>query len=307
MNLGRVRAGLLAVLVAAALLSTPAAADWRREYDLGLRAVQSGDWAAAERHMRAALRDDGEPNAKKRFQGMRVTVYVPHYYAGLAEYRQGNCREALELWGHSPTRAVVQEAGLAAELSRYSGECETKLAAASRPATTVAQQPVATGAQSGPTTAPAQPASGTRTGPGTPATQPSTQPSRPAPTTVATTEKPPPRTTATPPPPRPQPAQPSAPRSAPPALRTAVDAYLGGRHSELAALDAARIDDTRARALALMLRAAARYGQGEREGDDKALATAREDVLAARRAAPSLALDESLFSPRFRAFVRATR
>ena len=45
------RATALVLLCAA----VPAQADWKRDYALGLRAIEQGDWAEAERHMRAAI------------------------------------------------------------------------------------------------------------------------------------------------------------------------------------------------------------------------------------------------------------
>src|SRR5690606_20793187 len=87
--------------------ASPAFADWRKDYDRGLKALAEGRHAEAESAFRSALAEDAQPNARKRFQGVVVKLYVPHYYAGLAAYRQGNCAQALQDWRNADSAAVV--------------------------------------------------------------------------------------------------------------------------------------------------------------------------------------------------------
>ena len=60
----------LAAAVLLALGAGAAQADWKKDYDRGLKAIEQGQWAEAEAAFRAALADDPEPNARKRFQGV---------------------------------------------------------------------------------------------------------------------------------------------------------------------------------------------------------------------------------------------
>lgn len=304
----RRRRWLPMVLVLLAI-AAPVHADWKRDYELGLRAVAQGDWAEAERRMRAAIADDAEPNARKRFQGVKFDRYVPQWYAGLAAFRQGDCERAAGYWNDAASRRVVASIDeLAAEQRRLSAEC------ASRSASRTAAAPV----QDAPTTKP--PAS-TAAEPTASSAAPATRPATPA-KTVTTTAPPPasaPQRTiaAQKPPARPvrEPpakavaASPDGARAvAPPAaLRSALEAFLAGRYDEVVRSDPAALADARARSQLLLLRAAARFVQAELAGSgEAALAAAREDVRAARSGAAP-ALDQALYPPRFRAFVAATR
>lgn len=99
----------------------------------------------------------------------------------------------------------------------------------------------------------------------------------------------------------------------PPELLEAADAYLSGeleRALELLrepALD--EPDEPRVRAHAALLRAAARFTLWQAGGgaDLNLLEAAKEDVRAAREAAPELSPHPQVFSPRFVAFFEANR
>jgi hypothetical protein len=272
-----------------------AAADWKKDYDLGLKAVEAGQWAEAERAFAAAIADDGTPSARKRFQGTVVKAYVPHYYAGLAAYRQGNCERALGYWRNAASSAVVAgQAELSGVQSRGIADCNQKLAT-TKPATTPAPA-IATPTPS--TTAPR---------PGTETTRPPAATTRPAETRPVATAP----ATATPP--KPAPARPvetpvPAATPAPAALLGAVENYLAGRYSAVVQLDPASLPDGRSRAQAHLLRAASRFTLAQLgENEATQLDQARREVRAARAANASLVPDEAMFSPRFRAFWRDAR
>lgn len=284
----------IAVLAGLALLAAaPAQADWKKDYDRGLKAVESGQWAEAESAFRAALAEDPQPNARKRFQGVVLKLYVPHYYAGLAAYRRGNCSDAMALWQHGPTNAVLAtQDELLATKRKGEADCTQKLAAAAKPAAPVA-------ATTTPTETP-KPTAGTTT------TQPSTPPVTPPKTPASTPMAP---VAQVPKPAAPKPEAPAAtPAAAPAPLVTAVEAYLAGRYATVTQFDPAALADGRARAQGFLLRAASRYTLAQlAEGDAAQLEQARRDVRAARSANAALTPDEAAFSPRFRAFWRETR
>jgi len=277
----------------------PVSADWKRDYDRGRKALEAKQWAEAEASFRSALREDGVPNDKKRFEGMRFDVYIPHYYAGLAAYRQGDCDRAMEYWGHEATKTVLGKLPkLQAELNSGLGDCQTRLAAAAKPE----ESPTATVAANVPPPSTPVP---TESAPAGTAVAPEIKPTA-APTTVASL------------PPKPEPAKPAVqapptPNAAPaavappPQLVSTLDAYIAGRYNDVVRVDPASIGDTRARAHVLMLRAASRFTLAQLAGDEAALEDARRDVRAARAAQGALAPDQVLFSPKFRDFYQRTR
>ena len=279
---------LLLAWLLLALLVPVARADWARDYDLGVRAIEQGDWAEAERRMRAALADQPEDAARKRFQGQRYDRYLPRWYAGLAAFRQGDCRRAMEYWNNAASQRVLSGiAELAAEQRRLGGECETRLAAAAKPEpATPAQAPAPAPAQA-PAAAPPRAADAVAQQP-RPAREPERTPPRSQPV-------------------REPPAAPRTVRTAAPAiLRTGLDAWLAGRYDQLAGTDVPETLEAKARAQLLLLRAAARFVTAELSGGDSGLEAARADVRAAR-AAGMPSLDTALFPPRFRQFAGSTR
>lgn len=284
-----------ALLVAACLmgLAQTASADWRRDYDLGRRAIDDQRWEEAEQLMRSALREDDEPSARKRFQGARFDVYVPHFYAGLAAARRGDCTAAAELWSHTATRRVVDDtASLAAQYREAQAACNRQLAqtppptSAAAPASAPSQQPAAS---TGAAQTPARPTTTRPTASAPPATAPST--SAPPATQPRPTQQ--------------APAAAAATNPAPAALLSLVEAYLAGRSDQVLRFDPGSLSDPRAQAQAYLLRAATRHGQALLQ--DERLDSARDDIRIARQLDARLTPDESLFSPRFRILWRDTR
>ena len=293
-----------------ACLALPAHADWKRDYDRGMRAFEKENWSEAEAAFRAALSEEPAPDARKRFQGVRTAVYVPHYYAGVSAWRQGGCERAMQYWSNAASTAVVAGIGkLDAEQERGMSDCRRRLAAsapATSPATAStatpppvgnsATKPPATPAtvsssnQGKPATAATTPPAATppRSAPNPPATSPSTATTRPAATTTPLT------TTAS-----------STGASA--ALVAAVEHYLAGRYSALLQLDPVSFADGRSRAQAYLLRAAARHAVAAIDGGESPSDAIGRDIRAARAANASLQPDAVLFSPRFRALWQQTR
>ncbi|MBD8526140.1 hypothetical protein [Pseudomarimonas arenosa] len=283
------------------LFSGSALADWKRDYDRGRKAYADGDWAEAEARFRDAIRDEDDASHRKRFEGMRFDEYMPHFYAGMAAYRQGRCEEALNYWSNTGMQNVFRGElpELRAQWQRGKQECDTRLAAASQPvapATTTGSSSTPTTGSSTASTAAATPGSGSSSsGSTSPVSSGSTASNTPRPAT-----------TTTPPAPRPPDPRPAA-VSVPAVLRQAADLYFAGRYQDLLKLEAQSVSDGRARAHALMLRAAAGFSLAEQNGDQRGLDQARQDVRAARSAQASLAPDRAAFSPKFIAFWSNTR
>lgn len=303
MSCSRALLSIALVCVLGTLPTRVAHADWKRDYDLGVRAVEAGKWAEAETLMRSALASESKPDARKRFQGTVVKAYVPHYYAGLAAYRQGRCEVAIQYWRNGDNAAVV--AGLSdlnAVQSRGVADCTQKLAAtqtAPAPVRMQAQTQAQTPTQSQPqkqsvVSTTSTPGPGSTAQRGTPADK-KPEPARTTSNPVAQVNK-----TATP--------SRTTTIRAPDALATAVDDYLAGRYQKVIQFDPAAVADGRSRAQAYLLRAAARFTQANLDDTGvQALAVVRQDVRAARAANANLTPDEVVFSPRFRELWKQTR
>lgn len=307
----RGHAAVLALVLAA--IALPARADWKRDYDRGTRAYSREQWSEAEAAFRAALAEEATPDARKRFQGVRTGVYVPHHYAAMAAWKQGACDRAMALWANAASTAVVASVPqLEAEQDRGMRDCRLRVATsapAAVPAATpsVAQVPAATSPSSTTRPPPAASASPPASSPATAATRPP-QAGAPAPSTTRPAAPPAstaPASTAATQAPAPQPAKPTG-SAAPAALVTALDAYLAGNYDSVLQLDPARLADGRSRAQAHLLRAAALHRRAELAGSD-ALDDARRDVRSARAANASLLPDAALFPPRFVTFWKNTR
>ena len=293
---------LFVLALGLACVALPAHADWKRDYDRGARAFEKQNWSEAEAAFRSALNEEPTPDARKRFQGVRTAVYVPHYYAGVAAWRQGACERAMQYWSNAASTAVV--AGITkldAEQERGVSDCRRRLAGASpaAPATTAStatSSPTATGADK-PPAAPAVVPPAAQNKPAV-ATPTQSAPPRTPPTTPATTPAKPPAT----------PAGAPASSGAPAALAAAVEHYLTGQYHTLLQLDPVSFADGRSRAQAYLLRAASRHATALLDGSGEAQTDAiQRDIRAARAANASLLPDAALFSPRFRALWQQTR
>jgi len=294
--------GLVLLLGLAAAFA--AHADYKRTYAEGLDAARAEDWGTVRQKMQEALAEEGAPAAKVRLYGTRFDAYVPQYYLGLAAYKQGNCAEAISNWENAAARPIIAGSDTLSGVANAGlADCRTRLAAttpAPRP-TPVVPTPTPT-----PTPGPGTTSTGTQAVAGTTSTTQTgvrtgtTNPVRPGPT---------PTPVPAPPKPVPTPPEPVAASTAPEALSRALDAYLAGRYTEVAALDPGQFSDKRARYHALLVRAAARHTQSQLQGSSgsAALAAAQGDIRAAKALAPGQQPDAALYSPRFVTLYAQTR
>ena len=279
-------------------------ADYKRTYAEGLDAARAEDWGTVRQKMQEALAEEGAPAAKVRLYGTRFDAYVPQYYLGLAAYKQGNCAEAISNWENAAARPIIAGSDTLSGVANAGlADCRTRLAAttpAPRPA------PVAPTPAPGPASTSSQPIASTSTPGPSSTTQPGGRTTAPSPPV-----RPVPTPTPVPVPPKPVPAQPApvAASTAPEALARALDAYLAGRYTEVAALDPGQFSDKRARYHALLVRAAARHTQSQLQGSSgsAALAAAQGDIRAAKALVPGQQPDAALYSPRFVTLYAQTR
>ncbi|MBK7145445.1 MAG: hypothetical protein IPH76_09650 [Xanthomonadales bacterium] len=273
----------LAVLIAAALLAPAVASADYKAYARGQEAAEKQDWGAVETAMQEALAGNPTPKVRVKLYGQRFAPYVPHYYLGLAAYKQNDCAGAMRWFGDAAAAAVI------AQLTEFKGvadtargDCSAKLALATPskppPTATTAAAPNAAGVT---TPAPVKPAATT-----TPA--PPLVPTKPQPgATTATT---------------------ATPATVPAALQNALQQWLGGRYRNVVSASLAGVQG-KALAHLHLLRAASSHALSEIEVANAAAhrSRAEQEIRSARAAQPSIALDAGFYSPRFRAFFSSVR
>lgn len=317
---------LFALLIVAALLPGPARADWMRDYDRGLKAIEQGNWAEAEASFRAAMRERDKPVAKQRFQGQRFEAYVPQHWAAYAAWKRGECSSAVEYWQTPGLEAALRGdllAGAAeriADRQRGLADCSQRLAQSSAPAATPPAASTAAPPASAASSTTASTTTASTTTPGSTAST-AARPGGAAPPTAApsgTATQPgastaPPAATT---PPASRPATPPSPPREPvarasaldPAVGKAVDAYLAGRYAELDTIALPPASAAASRAQVLLLRAAGRFIADELDGGEAtALEAVRRDIRDARAAQTALSPDAAMFPPRFRSLWQQTR
>lgn len=280
----------LAGSILAALLMLPAASAWAdyRAYARGQEAAADGRWADVEQAMQQALAGNAAPKVRVKLYGQRFAPYVPHYYLGLAAYRQNDCATALRWFADAtaaPVIAQVAEFKGVADAAR--SDCNAKLATNTKP---VIDKPVA----DKPSTAdpPSQPVVDKPVA-NKPAGQ--TPPVTPKPSPVAVPDKP----VVAPPP---------VAATVPAALQTALQHALAGRHRSVVATATGGLQG-KALAHLHLLRAAAYLAQSEIEAANAGglRASAEQEVRSARKAMPAITPDAGFYSPRFRAFFAGVR
>ena len=122
----------LAALLAAVLglaVASGATADVEDEYKQGLAAVEKGDWAAAVRHLEAAIAERPKESSKL-LRYLYFHPYLPHYYLGIARAELGDCRAALAEWAESEGQGVITGRDEYADLKTRRGRCEEAVGAA---------------------------------------------------------------------------------------------------------------------------------------------------------------------------------
>jgi hypothetical protein len=97
------------------------------EFSKGIQAQDKGDWVASEKLMREALGKEPEDAQAVRIYGTRYENYLPHYYLGLALYKQGKCAAALQEWETCLRIGAVQRKPEISALTEHRIECQKRL------------------------------------------------------------------------------------------------------------------------------------------------------------------------------------
>lgn len=280
--------------------------EFLESYKAGLDAIESEDWRRAEGLMERAIAGRGE--ASRRLpKFLYLKPYLPHFYLGLASFKQDDCDGALRAWAISERQGVVQsrpqyeQIELARELCRQREKNEA--VAPSPPPPAVPRAEVVPSPRAPAATSPVRASPSARS------------PVRDDDGARAATRR------ELPPPVRgegvddwngdaPMRRAPVVEGTPPEALRAAAVAWLDGDYGRvLDGLAAEKLPAAAAQAHAHLLMAAAELAlylaSGER--DAPRLERARQHVLTVRSAEPGLEPPERYFSPRFLDFFYGQR
>lgn len=265
------------------LLASVVHADYKKSYGLGLKAVNQANWSETARHMREALNERAEPQARARLTGMEIKPYVPQLYLALALAKTAQCSE---------TTALLTQPGVPQTIAQVPELMALRTQVSALCAVSVVSTPPAPKTQ--PATAPAIVTKGTAAPTVTPKTPPPTVVSTPTPTPtkpVATVNAP-------------IPAKPAVAETPEALLALAAD-FLQGNYARVAASSPESLPNRRAQAFALGLRAAAKLMQAQGDPVNAAAlsAAAKADLARAKTLDPQFKLNPVAFSPRIRAAV----
>ena len=125
----RARRVLAAALLAALLGAAAARADYRETFRQGIVAVDNQDWPEVARLMRSAAAEQTKEGESVRIYGTRFLPYLPHFYLGLALFRQKDCEGALAQWKESEDQGAVKGTARWNALTHDRDVCAQSLAA----------------------------------------------------------------------------------------------------------------------------------------------------------------------------------
>ncbi len=100
-----------------------AAGRYPEEFTKAIQAQDQKDWARSAEFLREALKRQPEDGVRVKIYGTRFQSYLPHYYRGLALFKQNLCSEALQEWDQSLKLGFVQKAPEYEALLKNSVNC----------------------------------------------------------------------------------------------------------------------------------------------------------------------------------------
>jgi len=116
----------VAAVVCLVSFATSVWADERypQEFRDAIRAQDQKNWNKSIDLMRRALKKQSEDGQRVRIYGTRYKSYVPHYYLGLAFFRQHDCARALKEWDVYSSITTIRVAEEQNALQRYRNQCQ---------------------------------------------------------------------------------------------------------------------------------------------------------------------------------------
>jgi hypothetical protein len=118
---------LIPVISAGQVGGQPGSRKKPEEFKTGIRAQDHGDWQGSVPLLRLSLEKLPEDGERVRIYGGKYMNYLPHYYLGLAFYRQNNCVAALKEWELSVGVGAVLNTEEHNALVSYLSDCRGRI------------------------------------------------------------------------------------------------------------------------------------------------------------------------------------
>jgi hypothetical protein len=118
-------AGLVLLLASAGQgIGQPTSRKKPEEFKTGIKAQDRGDWRGSVPLLRQSLEKMPEDGELVRIYGTKYKSYLPHYYLGLALYKQKDCPAALKEWEECLGVGAILKTEEHRELLDYYSKCE---------------------------------------------------------------------------------------------------------------------------------------------------------------------------------------
>jgi hypothetical protein len=92
-------------------LATVASADYKKSFLDGCKARDQSNWQQVAAKMQEAAAENGTEGERVRAAGMSFEGYYPHYYLGLAYYKNGNLAAAAREFAESESQGAIKSNG----------------------------------------------------------------------------------------------------------------------------------------------------------------------------------------------------
>lgn len=106
-------------------LASTVQADFKRDYTLGKKSFEDGDYKDAISKFQDAIKDNPQSEERVKIYGMRFDSYIPHYFLGEAYFKMNDCASAMTAWNKALEIGVVQGLDEYASLQKNMAACRT--------------------------------------------------------------------------------------------------------------------------------------------------------------------------------------
>ncbi len=113
-------------VVLSLFFSAAANAEFKRNYTIGKKSFEDGQYQDAIKKLKAAIADNPSSAARVKLYGMRFDSYLPHYYLGLSYFKLDDCPSAIAAWKQAIKAGVIQKKDEFSQLQADMKTCESQ-------------------------------------------------------------------------------------------------------------------------------------------------------------------------------------
>jgi hypothetical protein len=118
---------MLSCLVLLLAFTTPAEAEFKRNYALAKKSYEDGDYSQAVRQFQDAIKDNPESAERVKLYGMRYDSYIPYYFLGEAYFKLNDCSAAMTAWNQAIKEGVVQSQAEFSSMQANMANCKVEV------------------------------------------------------------------------------------------------------------------------------------------------------------------------------------